>query len=42
MFVNTTQSNDVPRPRCAKQPAQQAIGGAFKEFSDFLHVRALE
>ena len=42
VFVDTTQSDDVPRPRCAKQPAQQAIGGAFNEFSDFLHVRALK
>ncbi len=41
VFVNTSQSNDVPRPGCTKQAAQQAIGGAFKEFSDYLHVRAL-
>ena len=42
VFVNTTQSNDVPRPGCDKQAAQPSIGGAFEEFSDYLHVRALD
>ena len=42
MFVNTTQSNDVPQPGCNKQAAQPSIGGAFEEFSDYLHVRALD
>jgi phospholipid/cholesterol/gamma-HCH transport system substrate-binding protein len=42
VFVNQTQSNDVPRPGCNKQAAQASIGGAFQEFSDYLHVRALD
>jgi hypothetical protein len=42
VFVNTTQSNDVPQPGCNKQAAQPSIGGSFQEFSDYLHVRALD
>jgi virulence factor Mce-like protein len=41
VFVDKTQSNDVPRPACNKQAAFGSIGGAFQEFSDYLHVRAL-
>jgi phospholipid/cholesterol/gamma-HCH transport system substrate-binding protein len=42
IFNGTGQSNDIPRPGCTKQAAQPSIGGAFQEFSDYLHVRALE
>ena len=40
-FIDQTQSNDVPKPACNKQAAQASIGGAFEEFSDYLHVRDL-
>ncbi len=40
-FIDQTQSNDVPKPPCNKQAAQASIGGAFEEFSDYLHVRDL-
>jgi hypothetical protein len=40
-FVGQTQSNDIPRPDCDKQAAQASIGGAFEEFTDYLHVRDL-
>jgi virulence factor Mce-like protein len=42
VLVDQTQSNDVPQPGCNKQAAQASIGGAFEEFSDYLHVRALD
>ena len=42
-FVDTTQSNDVPQARLRQAGGRSAsIGGAFEEFSDYLHVRALD
>ena len=41
VFTEQQQSNDIPQAPCRKQPNQASIGGAFKEFTDYLHVRAL-
>ncbi len=41
VFVDQTQVTEIPRPPCNKQAAQASIGGAFEEFSDYLHVRSL-
>ena len=39
---STRRSRTMCRSRrCNKQAAQASIGGAFEEFSDYLHVRAL-
>jgi ABC-type transporter Mla subunit MlaD len=42
VFVGTNDSNSVPQPPCNQQAPQPSIGGAFKEFSQYQHVRALK
>jgi phospholipid/cholesterol/gamma-HCH transport system substrate-binding protein len=41
VFADQTQSASVPTPGCNKQAPQKSIGGAFEQFTDYLHVRAL-
>jgi phospholipid/cholesterol/gamma-HCH transport system substrate-binding protein len=41
VFAGQPDSASTPQPECDKQEAQKSIGGAFKEFTDYLHVRSL-
>jgi virulence factor Mce-like protein len=41
VFADQTEATAVPAPGCDKQAAQKSIGGAFEQFTDYLHVRAL-
>jgi len=42
VFVDQPDSNSVPQPACKKQAPYGSVGGAFEEFTDYMHVRALE
>lgn len=40
-FVGRAESSDLPQPACVEQAPYGSIGGAYQEFSEYLHVRAL-
>ncbi|MFL5870922.1 MAG: MlaD family protein [Solirubrobacterales bacterium] len=42
VFADQTQSSQTPQPACDQQKPRQSIGGAFKEFTEYTHVRALD
>jgi phospholipid/cholesterol/gamma-HCH transport system substrate-binding protein len=41
VFADQTQSSATPQPGCEQQPPQRSIGGAFEEFTEYLHIRPL-
>jgi hypothetical protein len=41
VFADQTESSATPQPACELAPPQQSIGGAFEEFTQYLHVRSL-
>lgn len=41
-FASQPDSDSVPQPACNKQAPFGSIGGAFQEFTDYQHVRALD
>jgi phospholipid/cholesterol/gamma-HCH transport system substrate-binding protein len=41
VFADQTDSNSTPQPGCEQQAPQGSIGGAFEEFTQYLHVRPL-
>jgi phospholipid/cholesterol/gamma-HCH transport system substrate-binding protein len=41
VFADSSDAAGAPQPSCSKQAPFASVGGAFEEFSDYQHVRAL-